>query len=207
MSRFTAGTLLSVGCCFAVVSLMSRTRSAVVWGSSVTGTGGGRSGACTGELLLLWPRLSGPVERRPLLDVGVAVVRQVVVGGLVAAREPDLRLARGVGEELAQHLRAEGAADDERVQAHGHETGPALPALLVQLVELVLPPLEHVARVLPRRRRHLMVRHPDAVAAHHDVALLGPERVRQVLVDRPHVVAVAELGDERQRVMVRPLAR
>src|SRR5438128_694601 len=152
MSRFTAGTLSSVGCCFAVVSLMSRTRSAVVLGSRVTGTGGGRSGACTGELLLLRPRLSGPVEGRPLLDVGVAVVRQIVVRGLVAAREPDLRLARGVGEEFAQDLRAEGAADDERVQAHRHESGPALPAFLVQLGELVLPPLRCVARALPRRR-------------------------------------------------------
>src|SRR5712692_5768369 len=205
MSRRAAGTLSSVAGCFAEVSLMSSTSSAVVLASTVTGTAGGRSGSCTGGLLRT--RLAGPVERRPVLHVSLAVVRQVVVRGFDPAREPDLLLGGRVREELAQHSRSERPADDERVQPHRHQPRPALLTFLVDLIELILPPLQDVARVLARTARHLVIGHPDPVAEHREVALLGAHRVRQILVDRAHVVAIAQLGDEREGVVVRPFPR
>ena len=62
---------------------------------------------------------------------------QVVLGDLVAGREPDSGLVRDVLERLVEVLVSKRLADDERMQGQGHDPA-AVGRVGVQLVQLVL---------------------------------------------------------------------
>ena len=91
---------------------------------------------------------AGEGEVRPLFDLGVVIVFPVPLDDFSRSGEPNMAVAFGVTDKLAQQQRPERPPADKRMITPHHEFRIAR-AFFIQTIEAILPHLQEIPRRSP----------------------------------------------------------